>query len=265
MREEIPKQLPKKRTISTRMPMGTKRPKTGRACLACRKLKARCESGATESNSCNLFEFKACHRCKTLRIDCLYEDSIGLVVKAKEESSSASSLVVPHKLVKRSERERSRTYDDRKTLELPKKSLEVYHTELPQSGQVKADPGESDTRASVELVPHLNSSDPELSIDDVGALFENVDAGQFTQHEAYDFLPTNQVLAPAYGSFQHHPCCPLAPLFTSSIELPNVFDFGYLSSPPTHESTAVPEAESQTAPHTMSTLWSAFEWKPTLH
>ncbi|SPO19817.1 uncharacterized protein UTRI_00211_B [Ustilago trichophora] len=86
-----------KPTVNTRMPKGAKRPKTSRACLACRKLKARCEPAggakaipADDPQSSNPY-FTICHRCKTLCIDCLYETPTGQVVKGEDTQPANSS------------------------------------------------------------------------------------------------------------------------------------------------------------------------------
>ncbi|PWZ02864.1 hypothetical protein BCV70DRAFT_140610, partial [Testicularia cyperi] len=80
-------------TVNTRMPKGAKRPKTSRACLACRKLKARCESSTTRSvpaddPQASPASFVVCHRCKTLCIDCLYEAPNGDIVKGEAQPSN---------------------------------------------------------------------------------------------------------------------------------------------------------------------------------
>ncbi|CDR98624.1 hypothetical protein [Sporisorium scitamineum] len=79
-----------KTSINTRMPKGAKRPKASRACLACRKLKARCEPPGrsraflTDDSKSSNPTFPICHRCKTLCIDCLYETHAGQVVKGQD-------------------------------------------------------------------------------------------------------------------------------------------------------------------------------------
>ncbi|KAJ1030458.1 hypothetical protein NDA16_001367 [Ustilago loliicola] len=88
---------PAKPTVNTRMPKGAKRPKTSRACLACRKLKARCEPAAgakpvsTEDPQSSNPTLLICHRCKTLCIDCLYESPTGQVVKGQDLHPANSS------------------------------------------------------------------------------------------------------------------------------------------------------------------------------
>ncbi|GAK62500.1 uncharacterized protein PAN0_001d0700 [Moesziomyces antarcticus] len=86
-----------KPTINTRMPKGAKRPKTSRACLACRKLKARCEpaggakAAPADDPQPSSLSFVICHRCKTLCIDCLYETPAGEVVQGEDVQPAISS------------------------------------------------------------------------------------------------------------------------------------------------------------------------------
>ncbi|SJX60206.1 uncharacterized protein SRS1_11529 [Sporisorium reilianum f. sp. reilianum] len=89
---------PAKPNVNTRMPKGAKRPKTSRACLACRKLKARCEppggakaSSFTDDPQSSNPVFPICHRCKTLCIDCLYENSAGQVVQGQDWQPTTST------------------------------------------------------------------------------------------------------------------------------------------------------------------------------
>ena len=110
-----------KPTINTRMPKGAKRPKTSRACLACRKLKARCEPAAgtkptttaNEDPQSSASTFLICHRCKTLCIDCLYETPAGQVVKGEDVQpvNSSQSPAEQHNQPPRSSK-RSRPADD---------------------------------------------------------------------------------------------------------------------------------------------------------
>ncbi|KAN0066183.1 hypothetical protein ACQY0O_000277 [Thecaphora frezii] len=97
---------PPRPSVSTRMPKGAKRPKASRACLACRKLKARCEparDNTPDSNHDALANapLYVCHRCKTLCLDCFYETAEGNVVTAlpipESTSSSASTENSAHK------------------------------------------------------------------------------------------------------------------------------------------------------------------------
>lgn len=104
-----------KTNINTRMPKGAKRPKTSRACLACRKLKARCEpaGGAKaipvdDPQSSNA-TFNICHRCKTLCIDCLYETPSGQVVKGEDlhpETSTPSPAAEHNRPLRSAKRSR---------------------------------------------------------------------------------------------------------------------------------------------------------------
>ncbi|KAJ1583196.1 hypothetical protein NDA12_005459 [Ustilago hordei] len=107
-----------KATVNTRMPKGAKRPKTWRACLACRKLKARCEPAAgaktvptDDPQSSNHPQsskpsFVICHRCKTLCIDCLYESPTGQVVKGEhvQPTNSTPSPFAEHNKPPRSQK-----------------------------------------------------------------------------------------------------------------------------------------------------------------
>ncbi|KIS71746.1 uncharacterized protein UMAG_00181 [Mycosarcoma maydis] len=107
-----------KTNINTRMPKGAKRPKTSRACLACRKLKARCEPAggsktpATDDLQSSNPTFHICHRCKTLCIDCLYESPSGQVVKGEDlqPDTSTPSPAAEHNRPPRSSK-RSRSDD----------------------------------------------------------------------------------------------------------------------------------------------------------
>ncbi|SNX81484.1 uncharacterized protein MEPE_00189 [Melanopsichium pennsylvanicum] len=94
-----------KPNVNTRMPKGAKRPKSLRACLACRKLKARCEPAAgakprqVDHPQSSTISSHICHRCKTLCIDCLYETPEGHVIKAKhtQQVSPIPSPAQEHK------------------------------------------------------------------------------------------------------------------------------------------------------------------------
>uniref|UniRef100_V5GV72 Zn(2)-C6 fungal-type domain-containing protein n=1 Tax=Kalmanozyma brasiliensis (strain GHG001) TaxID=1365824 RepID=V5GV72_KALBG len=109
-----------KPNVNTRMPKGAKRPKTSRACLACRKLKARCEPAAgakpvtIDDPQSSSTAYTICHRCKTLCIDCLYETPSGQVVKGEDVqplSASTPSPPAEHNRPPRSNK-RSRPEDD---------------------------------------------------------------------------------------------------------------------------------------------------------